>query len=1152
MNASLITAKYQHKTDRQHILDNPDTYIGSIEQVESMGWTVESLESSKMIYTNITYIPGLYKLFDECLVNTRDHMVRMETIESEYKGTYINIHVDIDGLITMVNDGEGIDVVIHPETSLWVPEMIFGHLRTSTNYNKEDEKIVGGKNGFGVKLVYVWSVRGTLETVDHKTLQKYEQVFSDNLSIIHPPKITKVRPGTKPYTKITFLPDYAKLGISGLSSSMMALFKKRVLDLTAVTSSKVKVRWNGEVLKVKSFQDYVDLYLGDKVTAPRVYECSLDGRWEYIVAISPTSEFTQISFVNGIYTQKGGKHVDYLLSQILKKTVLFIETKKKITVNPSSIKEQLILFIRCDIVNPSFDSQTKDFMNTPSHKFGSTCNVSDKLIEKISKMGIMETACGLTQIKEHHSLKKNDGAKRKTLRDLPNLLDAGYAGTAKSNMCMLIICEGDSAKAGITSGLTTEDRKYIGVYPLKGKILNVRGETAKRIGDNKEIHEIKQVLGLEIGKMYTSMEDIDKTLRYSKLIFMTDQDLDGSHIKGLCINLFHSEWRSLMYIPNFIGFLNTPILKASRGKDIVRFYNKGEYDRWRYINKEMVHLWNIKYYKGLGTSTDVEFREYLKDRHIVYFTHDGEESDNMVDLVFNKKRADDRKSWLETYDRDCYANTSTSTISYSEFVNKELIHFSKYDCDRSIPNIMDGLKRSLRKILFSSFKRRLTTDIKVSQLSGYVSEHSGYHHGEASLNSAIVGMAQDFVGSNNINLLIPNGQFGSRLLGGKDSASEIYIFTRLNPLTRFIFPEADDQVLTYLEDDGVSIEPLYYVPIIPMILVNGGKGIGTGFSTTIPCYNPLTIIRYLDHKLTTGESPCMEDKFIPYYEGFTGTIVPADTPDKFIVYGTYNRIGDDCICITELPIGVWTEDYKEFLDAMAQSSTDRNGKKVLPIIKDFEDLYTKTTVNFRIIFHSNHLDTLSHQQIISMFKLSNTISTNNMHLFCAQDKLKKYNTISEIIDDYYTKRLEIYVERKKHVMKLYADKMNILVNKERYITAILNDELDLRGKRNDVIKEILEGNGYSLEDNKYDYLIKMPMDSVTYENVEKLHVECSKTREILEEIANTCETTMWLNELDILRIEYEKYTNERKKQAMPEVVTISKPKTKMSKGKVGK
>jgi DNA topoisomerase-2 len=860
-----LSTKYQQKTDKQHILDNPDTYIGSVENVDSTMWI---LEGERIIEKSIQYIPGLFKLFDEGIVNCRDHVIRMQqsiknNVENSIPVSYIDISIQEDGTIVMVNDGNGIDVAEHPEYKIWIPELIFGHLRTSTNYDKSEKKIVGGKNGFGFKLVLIWSIFGSIETVDHVRGLKYCQEFNNNLDSIGKPVITKCK--TKPYTKITFKPDYARLGLNGLSPDVIALLKKRVYDISALTDKTLKVKYNSTLIPIKNFQQYIDLYIGSE---KRVYEEGND-RWEYAVALSPSHEFVQVSFVNGIHTAKGGKHIDYILGQITRKLCDYIEKKKKVKVNPNSIKEQLILFLRCDIENPAFDSQTKDFMNTPSSKFGSNCSVTDKFIEKVAKMGVMDAACAITELKENKVAKKTDGAKTKNIRGIPKLVDANWAGTEKSKECSIIFCEGDSAKAGIISGLSSEDRNIIGVYPLKGKVMNVRGEPVKRIGENKEIIEIKKILGLENGKDYKTIEDVHKSLRYSKILFMTDQDLDGSHIKGLCINLFDCEWPSLTKIPGFIGFMNTPILKARKGDVEERFYNEGEYEEWKKTNNEG-NGWKIKYYKGLGTSTGKEFKEYFQEKKIVGFHH-SEKSDDTIDMVFNKKRADDRKDWLEKYDRNSYLDTSNSMIGYEDFIHQELIHFSKYDCDRSIPNLMDGLKISLRKILYASFKKKLTTEIKVAQFTGYVSEHSCYHHGEASLNQAIVGMAQNFVGSNNINLLEPSGQFGTRLQGGKDSASERYIFTRLNKITRHIFPEQDDHVLNYLKDDGFPVEPIFYTPIIPMVLVNGSKGIGTGFSTDIMCYNPIDIIHYLKNKLQENETDNISD-FVPYYEGFQGNI----------------------------------------------------------------------------------------------------------------------------------------------------------------------------------------------------------------------------------------------------------------------------------------
>ena len=834
MESSTLSKQYQKKTDKEHILDNPDTYIGSVENVDSTIWLYNN---EKIITKSINYIPGLYKLFDEGVVNCRDHVIRMQqqkTSGTAFQVNKIEINVDDDGTIHMLNDGNGIDVAKHPEYDLWIPEMIFGHLRTSTNYNKDEKKIVGGKNGFGFKLVLIWSLFGEIETVDHIRKLKYVQKFSNNLDNIEPPIITKC--SAKPYTKVSFKPDYIRFGIPSLNDDMKQLFHKRVIDISAITPKNVKVKFNNELIPVKSFEQYIDLYIGTKTENVRVYENPND-RWEYCVALSPSHEFQHVSFVNGIHTSKGGKHIDYILNQITKKMVTFIEKKRKVTVNANTIKEQLFLFVRCDIENPAFDSQTKDYMNTPMSKFGSLCTISDKFIEKVAKMGVMDGACALTEVKENKVAKKSDGSKTRIIKGIPKLIDANWAGTSKSSECTIIFCEGDSAKAGIVSGLSSEDRNIIGIYPMKGKILNVRGEATKKIMENKEIIEIKKILGLEAKKEYDE-NNIKRTLRYGRVLFMTDQDLDGSHIKGLCINLFQSEWNSLSKISNFIGFMNTPILKAKKSNKMLLFYNDGEYNKWKKENDTTG--WKIKYYKGLGTSTGSEFKEYFQNKKIVTFDYSGDVCDNAIDKVFNKKRADDRKEWLSSYNRDLYLDTNNDTVTYNDFIDREMIHFSKYDCDRSIPNMMDGLKISLRKILYSAFKKNLTNEIKVAQFSGYVSEQSGYHHGEASLNAAIVGLAQNYVGSNNINLFDPNGQFGTRLQGGKDSASERYIYTQLNRITRSIFPNADDNILRYLDDDGTPVEPIFYAPIIPMVLVNGSKGIGTGFSTEILPYHVLS------------------------------------------------------------------------------------------------------------------------------------------------------------------------------------------------------------------------------------------------------------------------------------------------------------------------
>ena len=1166
-----LNTKYQKMTDMEHILKKPDTYIGSIQMTECTEYTTIKTESETTSVSSVSvsiqlkpfsHIPALYKLVDEGLVNMRDHVVRQAQAVKDGKPdalpvTSIEVEVDAStGTITMTNDGNGIDVAQHPEHKVWIPEMIFGHLRTSTNYDEDKkEKIVGGKNGFGFKLVLIWSTWGSVETFDHVRGLKYTQEFKTNLSEICPPKISKCSL-KKPYTRISFRPDYARLGISGLTPDMTALFMKRVYDIAAVTDKSIRVKYNGVLVPVKDFKQYIGLYI-QSPDIKRVYEAPND-RWEYAVCLTHTDEFTHVSFVNGICTSKGGKHVEYIMGQLLRKLAAYIKTKKKVDVKPATIKEQLTLFLRCDIENPAFSSQTKDELTTVSTNFGSTCTVSDEFVEKVAKMGVMDAACALTEVKEAKAAKKTDGAKTRTIRGIPKLIDANFAGTEKSAQCIIIFCEGDSAKAGIVSGLSKEDRNIIGVYPVKGKFMNVRGEAVKRIAENAEIADIKRIIGLENGREYTA-EDVAKRLRYGKVLFMTDQDLDGSHIKGLGLNLFQSEWPSLTRIPGFIGFMNTPILKARKGTQERVFYNEGEFETWKQSGAGTstsavdVSTWNVKYYKGLGTSTAREFREYFEHKKVVDFQYTGAPSDDAIDLVFNKKRADDRKEWLSSYNRADHLDTSNPHVSYEDFMSRELKHFSVYDNQRSIANGMDGLKISLRKILFAAFKKGgLKTEIKVAQFSGYVSEHSGYHHGEASLNAAIIGMAQNFVGSNNINLFEPNGQFGSRLGGGKDSASERYIFTQLNPITRLLFRSEDDAILEYLDDDGQKVEPTFYAPIVPMVLVNGTKGIGTGFSTDIMPHNPLHVIDYIREMLTGAsveESPRV--KIEPYYRGFCGTITPITAASagnsastKYLVRGVHSLNPDKKqVHVTELPVGFWTDDFKKHLESLVESAT----------IKEYVDMSSDTVVDFTITFPASaDLESPAVSGIVDygcctalekLLKLYTTETTSNMHLFDSKDRLRKYANVQEIANDYYETRLTLYEKRKAHQLKTLASELQVLSNKARYIQELLDGSIDLRRKRGDELVTMLKEKGYAADvgDSEtgtvpgsgngqgqgYKYLLKLPMDSVSEENVDKLIKEKDSKAAQHETLKKTSPEQLWLADLDELREEYMKQEEKR-------------------------
>jgi DNA topoisomerase-2 len=1109
-------------------------YIGDIENTVQTCY-VRDPATDMIVSKEIKMCPGLLKIFDEVLINARDQVVRLQTREtpSKFPVKCISVSVTNDGIIEILNDGEGLPVVRNLDHDLWVPEMVFGHLRSSSNYGSE-KKIVGGLNGFGSKLAFIWSTESSVETVDNERGLKFKQSYGKNLESRGKPSVTKSK--VKPYTRITFTPDYTRFGIDmsgGLPEGIKSVLERRVYDLAAVTSKDVKVKYNGTALPVKTFEQYVDQYIGSKTSAPRVYESS--DRWDVAACLSPTEEFSHVSFVNGIFTKSGGTHVSYITNQIARKLIAYIEAKKKIKVKSSTIREQLMVFIRSDIVNPNFTSQTKDELTTPSSKFGSSFNLSDKFIEKLAKMGIMDTALSLTLVKSNLDVaKKTDGIKKNKISGIPTLCDANFAGTDRSGECILILTEGLSAMAGVMSGLSREDRSRYGVYPLKGKVLNTRDLTTARVGSNKEITDLKRILGLESGKKYTP-ENVKTSLRYGKgIMIMTDADLDGSHIKGLLLNLFEDQWNSLSQVDGYISYMYTPILKATRGNVVKEFYDEADFREWvENVGEKEVANYKIKYYKGLGTSSAAEFKQYFENMKTVTFEHSGEDSANAISMAFSKDRADDRKEWLQTYDRALGMDLSKPTVSFSEFVDRELIHFSKYDCDRSIPNTMDGLKTSQRKILYTAFKKNIK-DIKVAAFSGTTSLVAKYHHGEASLEGAIVGMAQNFVGSNNIPLLEPIGQFGTRL-ASNDSASPRYIFTSLSKITRLLFPAADDKIASPPQfDDGDEIEPVFFCPTISVLACNGSSGIGTGFSCTILPHDPRQIVSYVIAKLNRT-TPC---KIEPFYNGFTGTCVDLSAPgkqSKYLFKGTYALTGNsDEIIVTELPPGYWTNDFREYLDSLC----DSNGKKLVggkPPLREFSDMSTDTRVEFTCKFQKGLLSKLMADTkdmsenpdeihtvdgVEKLLKLTTVKHTSNMNAFNSEEKLTHYETIYDLVDDHFAKRLELYGIRKQKLIETLSHQLSVLSNKVKYIESTLNDTISLQKKSKDEIRQMLDDQGFDVfdDDEERKYLVKMSMDSVSTERVSQLVAEKEKKAAELEDVKSTSASDMWLKELHELQI----------------------------------
>jgi DNA topoisomerase-2 len=854
---SMLEETYSRKTPLEHILLRPAMYIGSTERLPPVPcWVLRGdLPSPEKINDDpttgipwamqreeLSLVPALLKVFDEILVNASDNHVR-------HPGSCDRIDVVIHRggdssssmrpYISIANNGRSIPVQVHRKENMYVPELLFGHLLTGSNFKDDQRTLTGGRHGYGAKLTNVFSREFVVEIRDgaRGKTRTYKQVWEDNMHICHEAEIDvdanksmqQIYGEDSDYTKISFVPDLARLtndpNTTILPEEEYKLMRRRVVDIAGCSGGKLAVTLNGEPIHVSGFDEYVNLFRRQPSLEESTVETSslpppmvyyrLNSRWEVAVGLSETRSLESMSFVNRMQTSRGGTHVDIMARQISQFIADHINSKishdMDTLVTARAVRRHLSIFVNCLVENPSFDSQMKECLTSNPENFG--CNYTlpssfmrklvkplrifdkkdnadsdsdfkddEKSSDKLGGPGIVEDILdymmGARQVKDDKLLKEVGAPGRQTKRQvlaIPKLDDANLAGGKRSANCTLILTEGDSAKALAVAGLEIIGRDNYGVFPLRGKFLNVRSVSVDQLAKNAELKSICTILGLQFEKSYETWEERNE-LRYGHIMLMTDQDADGSHIKGLIINLFRHFWPALLRPPidnqksekivgrSFLSMFVTPLLKATkRGtkKESLSFFSMAEYNAWRDLqNDGNIHQWKVKYYKGLGTSTSAEAKDYFLDfvQHHRPFRWQSEANDGgRIDMAFEKDRADDRKNWiLTTYNENSMLNVNANdgnSVTYGDFVDKELIHFSNANNIRAFPSVVDGLKPSQRKVLYACFKRNLKDEIKVAQLAGFCAEHTAYHHGEASLHSTIVGMAQNFVGSNNINLV---------------------------------------------------------------------------------------------------------------------------------------------------------------------------------------------------------------------------------------------------------------------------------------------------------------------------------------------------------------------------------------------------------------
>lgn len=606
-----IEDKYKVLDQITHILLRPQTYVGSNKPNTSIK---NVIEEGQVVQREITFIPSFVKIFDEVVTNSVDENKRNKNLNK------IDISVDVENNTISVKDNGGIPVVIHKDHNQYVPEVIFGNLMSGSNYDDSDERTVAGLNGLGAKLTNVFSLQFTISTCDGKN--HFFQTFSNNMRERTVPTIKKSK---IKHTEIKYKPDLSQFGIDKLDDDHFKMIEKRVYDL-AGTNPDIKFTFNETKINFNSFEDYIKLYTQDYF-----FEEAKDKSWSVGIALSENG-FSHVSFANSTETYDGGTHVDYVINQIITELRAFFTKRHKVDVKPSELKQHIFLFLNSTIINPSFSSQTKEKLITEVKDFGSTFEISNKLIQQILKSEIVNSILDWIQQKKSAEDSKLQRELNKKLSKIKveKLIDAKGKNRWK---CQIGLFEGDSAISAFRKYRTPET---MGAFALKGKFVNVSEMTNQKLVGNDEVVNLMASIGLKLGQEITL-----KDLRYGRILFYVDADADGNSIAGLLINFFYKYWPD-MFDRKMIWKVETPIVVAipkSKTKKKLLFYTQAEYNEWEKTND--VKQWEIKYKKGLAALVDDEYQDIINNPKMTLITKD--EATNLSLEIWFGKNSDLRK-----------------------------------------------------------------------------------------------------------------------------------------------------------------------------------------------------------------------------------------------------------------------------------------------------------------------------------------------------------------------------------------------------------------------------------------------------------------------------------------------------------------------------
>jgi len=1174
-----VQQEYQQLTDVEHVLKRPDSYVGSLATIMATQYVVSltnTEEKVKIVEREIAYISALERIFLEILSNAADNAVKTK-LEGLDPG---RIKVTItDNFIEVYNEGLPVPTDWHNTFNQWIPTMIFFNLRAGSNFDDEKVRKWGGRNGFGAKLTAIFS--NLYEVTCHNTNTKIHhfQRAHKNLSLVEPPERSEIPiSDTKSYTNIKFAPDFKRfytgnvannhkenaVSVTGdpthcgacwdanegdkttgfMNFDTAEMFAALTFDFSfnnriPIEFEYVSERWNIKkqiVFDARDPLNYVKCFV-EKMpeTSPILYETQ-DGDNRVIFLDTPLNGF-QRSFANALPTREGGVHVNAWLNALC--VGLKVDLEKKAGVKkpkpgekkaPSilskltavQIAPHVTIFLSHYCTNPNFTGQTKERLASPN-PLGIA--LPEKMIKEFSTWNAYTQIEKSMVAKDRAKQNKALNPKRAKFLLVDGMDDAGWAGTDKSEKCVGFVCEGKSAKTFFTKGIgkVKDARDRFGCLPIRGKILNTAKASTAQMLESKVLENLVRFYGLQLDVDYADPK-VRRTLRYGRCVILVDADVDGIHIKMLLIQFF-SSYTNLLE-SGFLSARLTPVLTATNGKARRKFYSNSEFERWKETTPDYEN-YKVKYFKGLGSASDDIIAETFSAPVEQFITCDEEDRD-ILGLAMNADATDDRKELYRMLHalKPSERLDSTKIAAVQQIVFEELIQFAMAANERAIPKAMDGLKISYRQAVFTLLQSKGGWQ-DMSVITGWIKAKTKYHHAEEAMIETLVGMAQDYPGSNNIPFLLGEGGYGSRMGGGKDHAAGRYLKGQASPVLRKIFRPEDDILLVPVFEDGDQVCVETYFPIIPSQLYNRSCGVGWGWSSDTPNYHPFDIfdsikafIAHIKDGQTRRHFTSLLD--IPWYRGYDG-IIFRGKKGKIVSRGYFHMEGFICH-VDDLPITISGAQFEKQLNEMQADGRIEGWKPRTIDVK-----------RPSYIIYGCREPFVKHKGWLLEACISDTQCTYlNENLLPVNHPMG----VNDVLVRWCTKRYGKYVERKKFYLEKLKKEAVVLELKVKFIDDVIAEppRFDIRSKDDGYIDEYMTFNKYPME------FLNIAYKSFSRKLVEDIKKKLEDLYAKIDWYEKTHPGDMWIGELDELKAVLEKmYPGQWKKNYGYGTSSMDKP-----------